>query len=228
MPDTHDGTSHTMDTGLSQSQTADLLFPSTIIGSHLDLDLSSVQHSSPHVVHNLQSSFLNKADSLPATLHVSPPATLSEMDILNSTSLAQDHIPNFIPEFPPQNDPFRMQVLGGEPLQPNSIAPHVSNNPSQLPSEDANSIPIYTIGTSSLASALDVMERPLRRSPPESSIPNGLGLSSAESGPSTSVNSSGFLFTPSDYHSDCVEAKGESPDVPNDPHRLVVVNLFQE
>jgi hypothetical protein len=221
-----------MDTSLSQPQSTQILpdFNTVPSSSHLrhGLDASMLQNSNPHITHTLPTVFPNKADhdTLPASMHValpdvSPALNLSTMDVLDSATSAGANGASFTHDFTRSTDAFGMQVLSNDQLS--SSAQNASaNNHSHLPPPNIHSLPSsYSVGTSSLASALCV---PTQRSPPESINGTGSNLL-LDSSPS---NSTTFSFSPPHFVDDRMESQGGPNGLSHEPHRMDVVEVFRE
>jgi hypothetical protein len=218
-----------MDTSLSQLQSIDLLaeFTAAPTSSHLGLDASMLQNGNPHITHNLPPVFPNKADhdTMPPSMHVSlpdvsPSINLSTMDVLDSVSSTRTPAPTFTHEFPRPSDAFGMQVLTDEQL-PSSAANSNANNAPHISPRNMHSLPpSYSVGTSSLASALDGMCGPARLSPSDSVVIDGLRSTTSPNNPTLGFSSSHF--------DELMESPGGPSELPHDTNRMFVVEVFRE
>ena len=170
---------------------------------HVVVPLSS--DPSAHLVHDISSVFPNQGeltDSLPNCMHVSipPSATMNTMDIRRVSPSKLALTQTLIPNFQPPRDSFG-----------NGILPHMDGNiemdspsDSHIPPPPVHPLPpAYTVGTSSLASALDTMAASMGvqgRSRAGSSASPGSHVASgfqSVNGVLTSVDSGGVHFPPS-------------------------------
>lgn len=219
-----------MDTSLPHPQPTQVLPDFTVVPSPslLRLDSSILQNSNPHITHSLPSVFPNKADhdSLPASMHValtdvSPSINLSTMDVLDSATSVRTNGTSFTHDFTHSSDAFGIRVLSNDQLPPSAQNSSPNDQP-HMPSPNIHSLPSsYSVGTSSLASALC---GPTQRSPPDS-INGSRSNLLLDTSPS---NSTTFGFSPAHFVDDRVELRGSSNDLSHEPHRLDVVEVFRE
>ncbi|TFK55132.1 hypothetical protein OE88DRAFT_1732399 [Heliocybe sulcata] len=169
---------------------------------------------------------------------VVPAMGVEPMDTLHNTSLSErGPAPGFIPDFPSRNGFFNGDGQMGMSLGTHSSpsVSTVSSNQSHTASPAVNGMgPGFSMGTSSLASALDGLSVPGHHTEPSISPGNlagsiaDLGFGSAStSGHPTSNPEGGFQleFPPTAFEN--TVSKESSPDVPGGPHLMVVGDILK-
>ncbi|KAL6298210.1 hypothetical protein BKA93DRAFT_744557 [Sparassis latifolia] len=163
------------------------------------------------------------------------------MDILSTHPPAGQTSPGLLSDFPPPNPSFgvdpRLTSLdgldGSHQLVSSPSATSSSTGPSHAPSPAMNGMgSSYSVGSSSLASALDGMAARSRSGSSASpanltSSTSEIGFSSGGSGPSTSSHDSGFQFMSGFENTPPQPAEENSQDVPEGAHLLVLGDMLK-
>lgn len=223
-------------------------FNSMMPSSHLDAGLSSGSASHEHAV--MTSMFqpeLDHSHALPVPMQMSLSSIpqhrtdLSNMEAVSAVSLEAATTQGMLSDFAPQNGSFGIDyrinnldgLEGSHQLASSPSATTASTNPSHASSPAMNGMAsTYSVGSSSLASALDGMAASRSRSDSSASPPNllssssDLGFSSGGSGPPTSAHENGFPYTL--QHENTSPAKEPSPEQPGSAHLLVLGDMLKK
>ncbi|KDQ61001.1 hypothetical protein JAAARDRAFT_569526 [Jaapia argillacea MUCL 33604] len=207
--------------------------------------MDSGQDEVPNPTSHVTPIFSNECDTSNTTIpmqvsQIVPSMNIDAMDTLTSPSTSERvSAPSFLPDFPSTTGLFGMDdrhTMHRGGLHPSPGMSTTSSGLSHSSSPAVNGLsPPFSVGTSSLASALDDLTAPIHAQSDSSTSSLALVNSisqmdfmSTGSGPSTSAADLDFMFPPSNYEGDGrAVGKEPSPEVPGGPHLMVVGNILK-